>query len=137
MRRISHPQILRAVHQFHASVEKGDGVTNGMLFTQRLLRELGLTSEIFAVNIPKDLQHKIRSYREYSTSVCADDELLLVHHSMGHNAHGWISSVARRKILVYHNITPPHYLSSENLRHYARLGRKQLALWGAQLSLRH
>ena len=137
MRRTSHPQILRAVHQFHASVEKGDGVTNGISFTQRLLRELGLKSEIFAVDIPKDLQHKIRSYREYSTSICADDELLLVHYSMGHNAHDWISSVARRKILVYHNITPPHHLSSEHLRHYARLGRKQLALWGAQLSLRH
>ena len=118
---------LRAVHQFHVGSAYGDGVTNGMLLTRRLLRSLGLRSEIFAVVIPPELQGNILPHTAYRH---AHDQLLLVHHSMGHEIGGWIESVIAPKVLVYHNITPEHFFpEGDPHRAQAALGRRQLSDW--------
>lgn len=118
---------LRAVHQFHVGSAYGDGVTNAMLFTRRLLRALGLRSEIYAVVIPPALQGDILPHTAFRSEA---DQLLLVHHSMGHELHGWIENVRAAKILVYHNITPPQFFTEHDPhRHQVILGRRQLTDW--------
>ena len=126
-------RLLRAVHQFHGGSAIGDGITNGMLFTQRLLRELGFYSEIFAINPAAELRHVIRPYSEHPGHLAGNDEILLVHFSMGHEDHSWIDTVACDKILVWHNITPERFLHHESLRRAAALGRNQIAVWGQKI----
>jgi hypothetical protein len=126
-------RLLRAVHQFHGGSAIGDGITNGMLFTQRLLRELGFYSEIFAINPAAELRHVIRPYDEHPGHLAGNDEILLVHFSMGHEDHSWIDTVACDKILVWHNITPERFLHHESLRRAAALGRNQIAVWGQKI----
>lgn len=114
----------RAVHQFHPSVSFGDGVTNAMLFTRALLRELGFDSEIYADEVPAKLApqvHRIAAYRD------APDQCLLLHHSIGHDLDAWVEGLAARLLLVYHNITPEEHLDDDPvLRRYVRIGRQQL-----------
>ena len=43
------------IDQFAPSVAAGDGVTNGLLFTQSLLRDLGYESHIYSFNILKQM----------------------------------------------------------------------------------
>ncbi len=113
-----------AIHQFHAGSADGDGVTNGMFFTRRLLRELGFESEIYCLHVDPALAGRIRPIQDYPDR---PGDILLVHHSQGHDAGGWVRGLKSRTALVYHNITPPELLGdSAEARRYAELGRRQL-----------
>ena len=121
---------IEAVHQFHPFSAAGDGVTNGMLFTRRLLRELGFVSEIYSEVIPPELAGEINPLSEMQLN---QDSLLLVHHSLGYPNSAWLEALNTTltpKVLVYHNITPPHLLPEEGwLRQASILGRRQLSEW--------
>jgi glycosyltransferase involved in cell wall biosynthesis len=130
--RLEGSMSLRAIHQFHAGSAAGDGVTNGMLLTRSLLREMGLESEIFALHVAPELAKDLVPLVHHPGPMARSDEILIVHYSMGHDAHDWIDAVGCPRILAYHNITPPELLVDEGARHYARIGRWQLAAWGSR-----
>jgi glycosyltransferase involved in cell wall biosynthesis len=114
----------RAIHQFHASSAYADGVTNGLLFTRQLLRELGYPSQIYVEHVARELKGEVTHYKQYDPS---PDQVLFVHHSQGHNLFGWLATLPDVKVLVYHNITPAHFFSPGSLYHtYSQIGRRQL-----------
>jgi len=122
---------LTAIHQFAVTCASGDGITNGMLFTQRLVRECGLASEIYVIDAPQGVADRVRDYRDYQAR---SDELLLIHHGSGNPLESWLEGLACRKLLVYHNITPERFYAPDDpavpvLRH----GREQLTRWHAWL----
>jgi glycosyltransferase involved in cell wall biosynthesis len=118
---------IKAIHQFHPSCSSGDGVTSGMIFTRRLLRELGFASDIYCDHIPADMTHEAIPRSRLKLDA---DDLLLLHHSLGYEDSAWLDQVAAPKILVYHNITPEHLLPDDGiLRRLSRLGREQLKQW--------
>ncbi|WMW81076.1 glycosyltransferase [Undibacterium cyanobacteriorum] len=116
-----------AVHQFSFAVSSGSGVTNGMLYTQKLLQELGFESQLFASHIDPVLQSLVQP-RE---SMVADpNALLLVHHCLGYDDTEWLFALPNPKLLVYHNITPPEWLPPDSeIGRCAVLGREQLRAW--------
>lgn len=123
--------LLTAVHQFAVTCSAGDGITNGMLFTQRLLRACGLASEIFVIDAPDDMAGLARHYQDFHPR---PDELLLIHHGSGNPLEAWLEKLDCRKLLVYHNITPERFFPEGHpaipvLRH----GREQLTRWHAWL----
>ncbi|MDR9440697.1 MAG: glycosyltransferase family 4 protein [Halomonas sp.] len=122
-------QPITAIHQFHHGVDAGDGVTNSLLFIQRLLREVGVESDIYAANIPATMADCVRPYRELESCDPASS-LLLHHHSMGHELGEWLNRLAVPRALVYHNITPAGFFPpGSDLHRYAERGREQLVKW--------
>ncbi len=117
---------ITAIHQFSPSCALGDGVTSSLLFTRELLRELGFVSEIYAQHIPDALRREVRPLSAYRGEA---PTLLFFHHSLGYDNDAWLARSAARKVLVYHNITPPEYLSDPNLKRLSALGREQLSRW--------
>lgn len=118
---------IKAIHQFHPSCNTGDGVTNGMLFTQRMLRKLGFESDIFCENIPVEMEASVRHLALLSSR---KNYLLFVHHSLGYKNGGWLKTINAPKVLVYHNITPPDLLPEQgDLRQLSMFGREQLIDW--------
>lgn len=118
-----YPQT-RAVHQFHSGSAVGDAVTNSLFLIQRILREHGYESEIFVEHRDPRLADRLLLVNDLP---CHDDYILIVHHSMGHGALDLVLSRAARKILMYHNITPPEFLDDIPwFIPYAELGRQQL-----------
>jgi FkbM family methyltransferase len=116
----------RTVHQFHSGSAPGDAVTNSMLLMQRSLRSLGYASEIFVEHRHPQLADRLFEIDDLPEH---DDYILIVHHSMGYDACERIISLPARKILMYHNITPPEFLSDfPEYIPYAELGRQQLSL---------
>jgi glycosyltransferase involved in cell wall biosynthesis len=114
------------IHQFHASVAPGDAITNGMFLIKEILTKLGFNSEIFAQHIPRELSGKVKHFSKY---ISKPENILLIHHSMGHDLDNWLKRLKEKtKILVFHNITPPHYFKDEFLRKYAEKGFEQLSL---------
>lgn len=113
-----------AIHQFHSGSALGDAVTNAMLFTQQMLRELGFASEIFVQYVAPELKEKIRHFDEWHPTA---DDMLLLHHSMGHDLDEWVMNLPSRNVLVYHNITPAEFFPENSpFRIYAKKGRQQL-----------
>lgn len=116
-----------AIHQFHSGSAVGDGVTNGMLFTQRLLRNLGYRSEIYVEHLGKGLEKQLHSFKAFADD---PDVLLLVHHSFGHDQETWLQDLTCAKALIYHNITPAEFFARDSdFYRYAVLGREQLKRW--------
>ena len=122
----------RTVHQFHAGSGTGDAITNAMLLTRSLLRGMGYRSEIFVEYRDPALADELRTLDELPRHA---DYVLLVRHSMGHDALPRILGLPAPKVLLYHNITPPEHLAGQPFHQgYARLGREQLALLRPQVS---
>jgi glycosyltransferase involved in cell wall biosynthesis len=112
-----------AVHQFHSGTADGDAITNQMLAVQGHLQSLGFDSEVFAQHIGPNLSARIRSLSVYGGR---RDELLLVHHSIGHDLLDDIVALPNPIVAVYHNVTPETYFSNPFVRDYIRKGREQL-----------
>jgi len=116
---------LPAIHQFHPAASSGDAVTRSLLLTQELLRDLGFASEIYVDRVDASCGDRLRPLRDYPA---ARDNLLLVHHSIGHELVDWVLGLPDRKLLVYHNITPPEFFPDDPyFRRWVELGRDQLA----------
>jgi glycosyltransferase involved in cell wall biosynthesis len=112
------------IHQFHSGAAPGDAVTNSMLLTRELLRELGFKSEIYCEFMEPGTDPSIRHFKTYAGGA---DECLIVHHSMGHDRLEWLRKLPAKKLLLYHNITPPEFFPDEpQTQKYARLGRQML-----------
>jgi glycosyltransferase involved in cell wall biosynthesis len=119
-------QTLTAIHQFAVTCTPGDGITNGMLFIQRIANAWGLPSTIFVIDAP-EMQGKVAEYQSYKPQ---PNDLLLIHHGSGNPLEQWLEALPCHKVLVYHNITPEHFFSPGHpaipvLRH----GREQLTQW--------
>ncbi|MFZ6768250.1 glycosyltransferase family 4 protein [Undibacterium sp. Di26W] len=114
------------IHQFSPSCGRGDGVSNGMFFTRSLLREMGFESAIFCDLVQDEVRDEVRHISELNLG---SSDVLLVHHSLGYENCAWLKQIKARKVLVYHNITPPQFLPENGLPELSILGREQLKLW--------
>ena len=113
------------MHQFHSGTAVGDAITNAMFLTRRVLRELGYDSRIFAEHRDPALASEIHAIDDLPRH---DRYVLIIRHSMGHDALDRMLALPARKVLVYHNITPPDLLEgAPYMQQYARIGRQQLA----------
>lgn len=116
--------VIGVVHQFTPAISGGDGVSQGVLFTQQLLISLGYHSNIYANHIDEQLQVEIKHIDEYQESA---DHVLIYHFSIGHIHHDKIMAFQDQKILAYHNITPAHFFSAQaHLKEACEEGRRQL-----------
>ena len=117
---------VKAIHQFHSGSAYGDAITNGMFFIQRILRDLGFESNIYVEHIDRKLKGKLFHFSKYKTD---ENNILLVHHSLGHDLDEWLLSLKDKIVLVYHNITPARFFPKDSaLYRYSIKGRKQLKL---------
>jgi glycosyltransferase involved in cell wall biosynthesis len=116
-----------SIHQFHSGSSVADAITNCIFFVQSMLRSFGFASEIFAEHVDPALSGRIRRLEELRI---AEQDLLLIHHSMGHDAFPRLADLRCRKVLVYHNITPPRFFEEDDPFHsYAIKGYAQLSLF--------
>jgi len=115
------------IHQFTPSIASGDGVSNGLVYIQKLLKELGYISNIYIAReyVDKEFQHYIYHIDEYKPS---KNQILFYHHSIGHGYHDTIMNFSDKKVMIYHNITPPHFFKhNKHIQELCILGREQLA----------
>lgn len=115
------------IDQFAPTVAVGDGVTNSLLFIRSLLRALGYLSDIHSFSVPASLRGEIGDARLFDANSV---DLLMYHHSMGHEHGDWLVGLECLRALVYHNITPAEFFPEDSALHrYSILGRQQLIDW--------
>jgi glycosyltransferase involved in cell wall biosynthesis len=113
------------IHQFHSGSAVADAVTNSLFFVQSMLQGFGFESEIFVEHADPALGPRIRRLEDLRV---AASDILLIHHSMGHDVFPQLAALRCRKFLVYHNITPPEFLEDPGTHDYAIKGYSQLSL---------
>jgi glycosyltransferase involved in cell wall biosynthesis len=114
-----------AIHQFHPGTAHGDAITQQMLQLQEHLRRMDVPSQIFAVHVEPGLEDRIKPIQAYRGS---EDNLLLVHHSLGSPVLDEVMDLPDAVVCVYHNVTPERYFTDAVFRRLIRLGHEQLAL---------
>ncbi|RCJ06756.1 glycosyltransferase [Cupriavidus necator] len=122
--RATYTRARPVVHQFHSGSAPGDAVTNAMLMIRGMLRQLGFESEIYVQHVAPELTHELHSHLELGLR---PEDVLVLHHSMGHDLDEWILQLPSRNVLCYHNITPTEFFPPTSpFRHYSQKGRRQL-----------
>ncbi len=99
----------RPIHQFLPSLAPRDAIGSHTLAIQGALRNAGITSEIFAGEIHRDLRTAARSYKEWKSG---SDAILMYHAAIGCSLGDWIAQREETLVLDYHNITPGKYFET-------------------------
>ena len=95
---------------------------------------MGYASEIFCEDIAPELARDIHPAASFPDS---PDTVLVVHFSWAIRFYDWLRGLSCRKVLVYHNITPPEYFVGINkeLVESCYLGRRELTAYAARCEL--
>ena len=115
---------IKAIHQYVPQITYGDGISRGVLFTQKILHNLGYESEIFILATKIDIRIKQDIYHidEYIKS----NDLVLIHFSIQQDNFDDILQIFNKKIMIYHNITPAFFFMHKGYIEYTNGGRRQL-----------
>ncbi len=118
-----------SLHQFTAGYAKGDAISNEARVLRELFRSWGLASDIFCEQrrILPELRKDARDLAEAAAALGADDVALL-HLSIGSPVNEVFARLKCRKVILYHNITPPDYFRGvqEEIAGHLRAGFEQV-----------
>ena len=104
----------REVHQIVAALSPGDAVCNEALVFQRLLRERGYRSEIYAFALAPEMAALGQPVSEYSKRPQSGDAVSILHFAIGNPAVQAVLARTEPIILRYHNITPYEFFVGFN-----------------------
>jgi L-malate glycosyltransferase len=110
------------LHQFVPALLDGDAVGSHTRHVQRVLREHGVESEIFAVATDASLSRLARPYTEYEGGTAA-----MYQFAVGHDLGEFVRSRADRLVVNSHNVTPPAFFAR-----WRQPGYAAAAQWGLE-----
>jgi len=120
---------MKAIHQIVAGFANGDAISNEAAVFRDAFRAWGYASGIFSEKkrILPELREQANDISELSSTL-DDNDLVLLHLSIGSCVNDVFSALPCKKALLYHNITPPNYFEGINRDTALQLekGRKQL-----------
>ena len=127
---------MATVHHFHPTIVPADAISNHVVALHELARRDGLDSRVYAIESNRELDGGVLPYRRLFRAVKPEDTLLL-HYSMGNEVFDQLAKLPARKVLIYHNVTPPEFFSGINPHAalHAQLGRTQLATLADRMEL--
>lgn len=117
----------QAIHQFVAGFGRGDAVSHEALVFRRILRSWGCDSDIFSEQkrILPELRGDVRDIKTFKTETGGT---VILHLSTGSVVNDLFAAHPGRKIVRYHNITPPEYFRgiAEQTAHVCARGLDQV-----------
>ncbi|MBA4393595.1 MAG: hypothetical protein C0407_08585 [Desulfobacca sp.] len=102
-----------SIHQMLPDFGYGDAIGNDVLEIQKVLKGEGYDSEIYAQHVHSKLLGVARPFEEYR-EISGPEKFLIFHFSIGSELSEFVKRLPDRKILIYHNITPPHFFKGIN-----------------------
>jgi L-malate glycosyltransferase len=124
------------IDQVIPAIVEHDAVSNHTFAAQRLLRQMGFESEIYALIIGPGSEGRVRPLREI-TRRGDGSQWILYQCSIGSPAADAVARHPGRKLLDYHNIVPEDLVEKwlPPLAEESRLGRRQLAMLAPLVSV--
>ena len=124
----------RRVVQLLSGAGPYDAITNQALAWQRMLARDGIEGEVMAAQLDPRLDGAVRRADELASRARPGD-LLVIHYSAHAPALERALDLPGRKLLVYHNITPAHYLWEHEpyVATVCALGRERLGAFAGRV----
>ena len=117
-----------AIHQLVAGFSKGDAISNEARVLRTMFRSWACGSEIYCETkrILPELRKDARDLGTAMATIAADD-IVVLHLSIGSPINAIFPRLPGRKVIVYHNITPPDFfrLINEEVRALLKRGLDQ------------
>ena len=88
------------------SLRRGDAVGNDAMAINRALLKMGYDAELYALDIQASCQREARPYQKMKLR---KEDILLYHNAAGSKLTDDFAETPCRKIMIYHNITPPQF----------------------------
>lgn len=116
--------------QLLPTIAYGDAVGNDTLAIYDILENLGIETAIYARGIDQRITGK-KIYSFHLLPTLNEDDVLIFHMSISSEFTYAIEKHNCRKIMVYHNITPPDYFKHYSTVYYTATikGREELRYW--------
>jgi len=113
------------IEQFLPAFHYGDAIGNSTLRFHEYLLSQGINSRIIALSIDENMRDKAVFYRDYRED---PDSLKVLHFAIPSELSDFFHRVSGKKVMIYHNITPPHFFIdfSDELVRFTQEGRNQL-----------
>lgn len=105
----------------------GDAVGNDTLALMEVIRELGYETGIYAENIDKRLVGGLVK-PIYKMPYLRENDIMIYHMSIGTEFNYHISEYKCKKMMIYHNVTPPEFVEPFNsfIAEACRVGRQDV-----------
>ena len=118
--------------QFLPTLAFGDAVGNDTVALQKAMKELGYETKIYAEAVDQRLPAGTAQDLCAGMPELQPDDVILYHMSTGSKLNYELEKYPCRKIMIYHNITPPHFFHGYNAQaesnaQYGLDGLKHLA----------
>jgi L-malate glycosyltransferase len=116
------------IAQLVPTLHSGDAIGGNSIALKTFFLSSGFESEIFYLEADSDVAHLGQSAACFSNWLRDDSEsLTILHYALPSILNQMFRQTSGRKILVYHNITPPEFLRGyPHLQHISRVGRSEL-----------
>ena len=113
------------IEQFLPAFHYGDAIGNSTLRFHEYLLSQGINSRIIALSIDENMRNKAVFFRDYRED---PGSLKILHFAIPSELSDFFQRVSGKKVMIYHNITPPHFFIdfSDELVRFTREGRNQL-----------
>lgn len=100
--------------QILPSMSFGDAVSNDALAMREVIEQMGYETRIYAEHIHKKLLGQVRPYKKMER--IRKEDVIIYHNSIGTEMTFDFENFPCRKIMVYHNITPPEFFDGYDNR---------------------
>jgi len=97
------------INQLLPTVSYGDAVSNSAIAISKVLDKMGIKNAIYAENV----HPKMKQYVKPAINI-PKNQPVIFHMSIGSESANWIPDFKDKKIMIYHNITPPQYFIGYN-----------------------
>ena len=122
------------VNQWVPAAHTGDAIGDSARRVRDLLRQLGHTSEVYALSIDDELADDVRPFLD---SEARRGDLTIFHYALPSELTAAFGSLDSGRILQYHNVTPASFFApyDAGLFRLAALGRQELATLANRVDL--
>ena len=119
--------MVKSLHQVLAGATIGDAITDHAFLIRDWLRELGFSSDIYALHIHPSVANEVRPLAFFKAKY--SHKFVIYHHSIGSDCVDFLLRQNVKLILIHHNVTPPRFFDNINPAwgQMATLGQMQLA----------
>lgn len=110
--------------QIMPTVSFGDAVSSDARALHRVISEMGYNTGIYAENIDPRLSGDKTIDFVSELPHTTDEDIIIFHHSTGTKLCEMLPKIKGHKIMIYHNVTPPHFFGkySSSAEKVTRLG---------------
>ncbi len=103
------------IYQMLPTLSFGDAVSNDTLALSKVIEGMGYKTEIYAENIDARLPKGIAKYVSKLPRLSAND-IIIYHLSTGSKLNYKLAEYRCRKVVVYHNVTPPSFFEPYSIK---------------------